>query len=226
MNQSVISAEVVRHVDQLKVLHAGLNGTLKHARVYTYLVGLKLEVVKSLSTNGNADSENSFAKLWREQFPEIAQRTGYRSRNFYKAVTAATEKVATVATFPTAGNLDTLLLPAGDLPDNKKAEVADQIEKLTKGAGVEATIREWRKKSAPRYKRTPEEKVEDEKRQADEFAKMVLGTINSAKHEGGIEQLGRASDQWLDLIEDARIELGKALAPILQARRKKKATKR
>lgn len=208
----VISAEQGQLIDHAKLYAKAHAQTEQHERMYLFLIGATLQQLKTITPHGGFDA------LKKVHFPEAQGSRLTRAMQFAEAVGYFAK-----GKLPTIGNLKDgqKLLAAGTLEDAEKEALAKEISDATKNKGVMETIGDWRKKIAPKHKPTPEEEAKGEKREANDFAKSVLGWLNQSWSDAGLEMLARCDDELRRQIEDSRIELGHKLAPLLKAKSKK-----
>lgn len=210
---AVVSAEQGKLIDRAKVYLGAEIQSERHRWMFLFLTGACLHQLKAGCAHGQ------FEQLKLEHFPNEHGSRLTRAMQFSEAV-----QYLAKGKLPTIGNLaeGEKLLQAGELSEAEKAELVEAVSQATKDRGVMETINEYRKKKNPPHKSTPEDRAADQKRAADDFAKMVLGALNQAQSESGLELLMEAPDAVVTLIEDARIELGHKLKPVLAGRRKAK----
>ena len=209
----VISAEVANVLDHAKVYYEASERSTKQFLGYACLCGKSLLTLKEIGPPGK------FEELKSTIFPQKHRMTLARYMQFAQAVEF---KCNTVLHFKDAS----FLLSDKPLPKTIEDELIETVVKATKGKGMIETINDWRKKTAAKHAPTPEERAADEKRYHNIFAQTVLGTLNMAQSDSGLEHLALCSDELAELIEDARIELGHKLAKLLKGRKKRKQAQR
>lgn len=152
----VINKDQAELIDQSKALLAAHGTAEKSSHVYLFALGARLRSLKEACPHGQ------FEKLKAEYFSDKAKRTLQLALTFSDAVNYfAKGKYATVA-YLGQGELQ---LSNGVLSEKDCNKAAGELEQITKGKGINDTIKSYFKKTAP--KPPPVDAVEKEKRHQD-----------------------------------------------------------
>lgn len=206
-NLEVVNKEQGELIDRAKTYLAGVKTSFNHAKGYALLAGTTLNQLKEITPHGQFEAV-------KEQFTDFSSRWLTHLMLFADHPRLKKE----VTSYLKNGQL---LL---DLPDNEREKLFVRVEEATGDKSIEKMafeVLKKRHKDKHRATPTPEEAAVAERHQDNEYAKTVLGMLNMAGSEVGQRHLANCDRQFLDLIEDARIELGKAIAPMLRKKGKK-----
>lgn len=208
-NLEVVNKEQGELIDRANLYLSSYKTAHAHCKGYALLAGTTLNQLKEITPHGEFEAVKAqllpeFSRTWINRIMQFAE---------WKKFKCLVDN--------TFGKGQLLL----DLPDAEKEKLFEEVDEVTGQRTIDEIAFEVLKKrhKDKRATPTPEEAAEADRHQDNEYAKTVLGTLNQAIHETGQRHLANCDRELLDLIEDARIELGKVIAPMLKRGKKGKA---
>lgn len=119
-----------------------------------------------------------------------------------------------------------LLLPDAEVPTESRklrSQICDIIDgKTQRQLMLEFKAEKQPAKHHPRKPVNAQEEAEEERAAAEDWIKGLIGSLRMLSSETGQRHAANCQHYLLDQLEDARIEAGKVLGPMLKAQARKK----